>query len=147
MRFLKFFKTRSLFTKLLCISTFIVFLYLIIIFIPIFTNDYSFSATVLKILIPSGFENIGSFLNEMFTVYILFLFLLSLTYFLVGLFSLIYEKRKKLKSTKTWSSKSMIIKGLVTILVSLLFFFLLRSAIDFFSLSLEPSPPPQIPTN
>lgn len=141
-KLLKFIATRSLFTKLISSSTIIAILTIALIYL---IGLGYVNASWLNSLINA--TNTGPVLGTIATIWIIFPFIIGALYLLVGIGRFIYEKQKGIQKGKTWKTKSMIMKGLGAILISILLFLFFSIALGFIGSGLGPSLPKLPPTD
>jgi len=73
----------------------------------------------------SGLYGCEFTLLTIFSYWLLCLLLFGIFIFLIGIGRFIYEKTKKIKSSKTWQVKILIIKGLIAIILSFVLFYII----------------------
>jgi hypothetical protein len=131
--FNKLFLKRSLFYKVLLIGT--IFFIAISLFITILvaTDSLAPLAVLDNLVNSSNFSGSFGLIIDFWT---LFLLILGLPYFLIGIGRFIYEKKKKIQTPLSWHPKSLIVKGVISLVAGFLIFFIGSLVLAFFGLSL-----------
>lgn len=122
---MKFFASRLFFVIFICLS----------ILTPIVDGLYMYYVNTYYVTIyhstNTGLYGCEFTLSTIFTYWLLCLFLFGILNFFIGIVRLIYEKTKKIEKAKTWHVKSLILKGLIAIILSLLLFFIILAQDPF----------------